>query len=296
MIQTQYVFSPIFAKMIKKLYCLIFCALAFISCNKDTDILGVIIPYNSADTRFKQSEEWNNEHDFKSLNINTENYSLIIVGDSHIGGLRNYSSFLKEALKPDYLAFVIVGDIVTGRKSDYDTLRNHLPNSEEHPFFLLPGNHDLYFDGWKTYYDYFGSASYFFTVQTSTSKDIFICLDSSGGSLGDLQTRWLTNLLNSDRSKYRNCIILTHINFFDAKNNRALYPMIKNSSKLQTLFTQYNVNMVVSGHVHKKTINTVGSTTYLTVIALLDTNSSVNFVKLNIVSNKVDYLYKNIIE
>jgi hypothetical protein len=51
--------------------------------------------------------------------------------------------------------------------------------------------------------------------------------------------------------------------------------------------------MVVSGHVHKKTIKTVGSTTYLTVIALMDTNSSVNFLKLSIGSN-ISFNYKSI--
>jgi UDP-2,3-diacylglucosamine pyrophosphatase LpxH len=279
--------------MNKKLFCLIFSSLTLISCNKDTDVWGVIIAYNTANQRFRQSEEWNTLHGFKTLNVISENYSIVVGGDTHIGGINNFMTFLVEAEKPENLAFVLVGDLVTGRKTDYDTLKYHLPKYENHPFFLLPGNHDLYFDGWKTYFDYFGSASYFFTVQTPTSKDIFICLDSSGGGLGDLQTQWLTNLLDLERSKYRNCVILTHINFFDANNKWALYPLIQNSSKLQTLFTKYNVNMVVSGHVHKKTIKTVGSTTYLTVIALMDTNSSVNFLKLSIGSN-ISFNYKSI--
>lgn len=262
-----------------------------IGCSKDTDLFGVIIPYNSANDRFIQSNEWNNEHGFKNLIVSAESYNIIVGGDSHIGGVKNINTFLDEAKKPENLAFVVVGDLVTGRKSDYDVMKENLPSYDSIPYFLLIGNHDLYYNGWKTYFDYFGSSTYYFTVQTPTANDLFICLDSASGYLGTKEMEWLTNLLKTQRDNFRNCIIFTHLNFFVASNKWAFYPLIDDSESLQELFTQYKVNLVVSGHVHKKTEHFVSSTTYLTVVALIDTNSSVNFLKLTI-GGKVEYLYK----
>jgi UDP-2,3-diacylglucosamine pyrophosphatase LpxH len=279
--------------MYKKLFCLTFSILVFISCNKDTDLWGVILPYNSANDRFIQSDEWNSEHGFKNIIVSTESYNILVGGDSHIGGVKNFNTFLDEAKKSENTAFVMVGDLVTGRKSDYDVLKENLPCYDSIPYFLLIGNHDLYYNGWKTYFDYFGSSTYYFTVQTPTAKDIYICLDSASGYLGTKEVEWLTNLLSTQRNNFRNCIVFTHLNFFEAGNKWAIYPVIEKSEEFQTLFTQYNVNMVVSGHVHKKTIHIVGNTTYLTVIALMDTNSSVNFLKLSI-GSKISFNYKSI--
>ncbi len=72
-----------------------------ISSNKDTDAWGVIIPYNTANKRFRQSEEWNTLHSFKTLNVSSENYSIVVGGDTYFWDINNFMTFLAEAEKPE---------------------------------------------------------------------------------------------------------------------------------------------------------------------------------------------------
>ena len=100
-------------------------------------------------------------------------------------------------LASNAVAVVMVGDLTTGHAEDYALFEQHLPNRDSLPSFLIPGNHDLYFNGWEEFYTRFGSSTYFFTIRTTTATDLFICLDSGGGTLGNLQLDWLKEMLEN---------------------------------------------------------------------------------------------------
>lgn len=268
--------------------------LLFSNCAKDRDISGFFVSTDPVNTRFEQSEIWNKSHPFNNFDVETENYTILVGGDSHIGGVRNFTALVAEAKKTANLALVIVGDLVTGKKEDYDVLKKYLPDFDEVPYFFMVGNHDLFYDGWKTFYDYFGSSTYYFTVKTPMANDIFICLDSGGGTLGDKQLTWLIDILSSKRENYRNCIVFTHLNFFRNRNQLSTNPLVTELYVLLDLFTKYRVDMVVSGHDHVKAVNVLGNTSYITLRALKDGISNPSFLKLNVMSDKVSCNFQGI--
>ena len=260
-----------------------------LGCNQHPDFSGLLYSPDRVDDRFEQSADWNKNHPAQNLISASENYQLLVAGDSHIGGLQNFNTMLSEARKPENLAMVIVGDVVTGQKEDFDKLKNVLPDFNQVPYFLMVGNHDLYFDGWKTFYEYFGSSTYYFTVQTPQYNDIYICLDSGAGTLGAKQLAWLKHLLSAQRTNYRNCIIFSHVNFFREHHTGSTNPLETELEVLLPLFARYNVNMVIMGHDHTRTITEFGKTTYLTMDALKDGVSNASFVKLQVSENKIGY-------
>ncbi len=251
-------------------------------CGNILDTSGFFFPDDLIDSRFVQSDQWNQTNPFKTISVNSENYQLFIAGDSHIGGTVNFDKFVSESKKNSAAALVIVGDIVSGHKQGYDTLINHLPNYSQIPYFLAVGNHDLYFDGWKTFYPYFGSSTYYFTVQTPTAKDLNIVLDSGSGTLGGKQLAWLQHVLENERSKYRHCFVYSHVNFFRNRHTGSTNPLVDELYVLMDLFAQNQVDMVFSGHDHDRSTNQFGNTTYITMDALLDGFPKAGFVILSV--------------
>lgn len=264
------------------------------NCSDDRDLTGFVASPDTVNERFVQSEDWNSRHSSKQLEIATENYSILVGGDSHIGGVQNFNALLAAAKKPEILALVMVGDIVTGKTEDYKTLNECLTDFKDVPYFMMAGNHDLFFDGWKTFYENFGSSTYYFTVKTPSASDLFICLDTATGTVGDKQLSWLINILSNERNKYRNCIVFTHLNFFRNHNQASTNPLVTELYVLLDLFAKNRVNMVVSGHDHVKAINEFGNTTYITLSALKDGSSDPSYLKLTINGDKFEYTFEPI--
>jgi hypothetical protein len=264
------------------------------NCSGDLDLSGFLHSHDRVNTRFEQSEAWNKTHPFKILHTDSENYQLLVAADNHIGGLKNFKIFLEEAKLPENLAFVLVGDFVTGKKEDYLAFKNELPDFDEVPYFLMAGNHELYFDGWKTFYEFFGSSTYYFSVQTPTVKDLYICLDSGSGTLGNKQIAWLKNVLETERENYKNCIVFSHVNFFRGRHTRSTNPLVAELEVLMGLFADNKVNMVIMGHDHIRAVNPFGYTTYLTLDAMLDNFSKASFMKLKISEGKVGFEFREI--
>ena len=263
----------------------------FSGCTSTLDFNGFFLPTDLIDSRFVQSDQWNQTHPFKNLVVTSENYQLLVAADSHIGMVGNFNKFLSEASKPENTAFVMVGDNVTGHKEDYLVLKNLLPDFNQVHYFLMAGNHDLYFNGWKSFYADFGSSTYYFTVQTPTESDLYICLDSGSGTLGSKQLDWLKNVLSSKRANYRNCVVFSHVNFFRNRHTGSTNPLVDELYVLMDLFERYQVNMVISGHDHVRSINNFGFTTYITLDGLLDSNPNATYLKFKVNAEKVGYEY-----
>jgi 3',5'-cyclic AMP phosphodiesterase CpdA len=282
-------------KLVKaEILVLFFVVFLLTGCKYENDLTGFVVSSETADDRFEQSQTWNNSHPFKNLTVAVDNYSILAAADSHIGGTTNFNAFFIEAKKPENLAFVMDGDIVTGLKDDYTAFHQLLPKFEDKPYFLLIGNHDLFFDGWKTFSELYGTSTYWFTVQTPIAKDIFICLDSGSGTLGAKQLAWLKNILTTERSKYRNCIVFSHVNFFRNRHAGSSSLLVPELYVLFELFAQNNINMVISGHDHARSLNVLGNTTYIIIGALRDDYPNAGYLKLSITGGKIDYEFKNI--
>lgn len=244
----------------------------------DADLTGIFVTYESADERFKQSS-----HDsIIELQSSSEYYEIFSMGDSHVGGTNNLDVFFDSALKAKPIATVMVGDVASGKKEDFDTLVQHIPDSDSLRTFKIVGNHDLFFEGWDTYYSYFGTSTYIFSVQTPTAKDLYFCLDTGGGTLGELQLEWFRKKLKELRSSYRHCIMFTHDNLIRLRPTTSTNPNKEEVQILLDLFIEYDINMVVTAHDHEQNVDKFGNTTIIIMDALTDTYSNAGYLKIKI--------------
>lgn len=270
----------------------ILACVVFSSCEK-IDLHGALISYEKVNERFNKSMEWNGRQGYSSIVTSDNEYKILVMADSHIGSTEHYDMFIKDALKEKSLAVVMNGDITTGRSEDYKTLSDMLPDKNDMESFLTVGNHDLYFNGWKEFYTRFGASIYYFTVKTPLASDLFICLDTGSGTLGEKQMKWLTKLLTSERKKYRHCVVFTHVNFFRTRHTGSTNPPVEELQVLMDLFLTHKVNMLITGHDHKKSVEVLGNTTYITIDALLDGFSEAGYLKLHINNQGIDHTFFN---
>lgn len=260
------------------------------SCYK-FEMRGFISSYENANKRFEQSTDCNQQNGFTELTVSQNTYTLHAMGDSHIGSIDNFDIFLEQARDNNATAAVLVGDITTGHNEDYELVEQHLPPKDSLMYFAVPGNHDLYFNGWQNYYSIFGSSAYYFVVNTPNGSDLFICLDTGGGTLGNKQLDWFKKLLETNRSNYRHCTVFTHNNIFRLRPTTSANPMVEEIQVYVDLFTRHNVNMVVTAHDHKRNTAVLGNTTFIIMDALQDKNDEASYLKLTITEANIDYSF-----
>lgn len=260
------------------------------SCYK-FEMRGFITSYENANNRFEQSEEWNKQNGFTELTVPQNTYTLHTMGDSHLGSTDNFDTFLKQTKDNNAAAAVLVGDITTGHNEDYEVVEQHLPSKDSLMYFAVPGNHDLYFNGWQNYYSIFGSSVYYFVVNTPDASDLFICLDTGGGTLGNKQFDWFKKLLETNRNNYRHCTVFTHNNIFRLRPTTSTNPMAEEIQVYVDLFTMHRVNMVVTAHDHKRNTAILGNTTHIIMDALQDQNDEASYLKLTITEVNINYSF-----
>ena len=277
----------------KNIALLLVTSFAFTSC-EELDISGMVRSYDSVNARFEQSMEWNAAHPYREIIVTDDDYTILSMGDSHVGGTINLDIFYKDAKAKKSAAVVLVGDLTTGQAEDYDVFHQHIPNQDSLPSFFIAGNHDLYFNGWHQFYSRFGSSTYFFTVETNTAKDLFICLDTGGGTLGTRQLSWLSEILQKIRPEYRRCTVFTHNNFFRNRRTSSTNPQIEELRVLIELFTKNHVEMVITGHDHVHDVQLFGNTTYITMDALEDGQKNPGYFQINVIDGYIDYRFINL--
>lgn len=271
-----------------------FILVIMVSCNNEFELRGYFTSYVNVNERFEQSIEWNNQNGYSEISIPQRTYSIHAMGDSHVGGTENLDTFFEHAQNEDATAVVMSGDLTTGHKKDYDVFSEHLPLKDSLMYFAIAGNHDLYFDGWKHFYSIFGSSSYFFVINTPNESDLFICLDTGGGTLGNKQLDWFKKLLETSRNSYRYCTVFTHNNLFRLRQTTSTNPMVEEIYVLLDLFIRHNVNMVVTAHNHERYTDILGNTTHINTDALQDENSKASYLKLSINEENIDFNFVEI--
>lgn len=246
------------------------------------DFKGMIITYNDVDERFDASITWNQDNPSPDITSNDEEYTFFIISDSHLGGTKNITKMYNDAIAEAADGVLMIGDLCSGNEVDYDTLIAVINRYPQIPSLQVIGNHDLYFEGWEYYQKYFGSSTYYFAVNTPTNSDLFIMLDTGGGTLGELQLQWLKEVLESQRNNFRNCIILTHNNILRSRLTISTLPMQEEVKVLLDLFLKHNVDYCITGHDHKYDSFTFGNTNYIVTDALMDGYKNAAYLKLNI--------------
>lgn len=262
----------------------------------DVDFRGMFYSSIDVNKRFSDSQIWNENHDLQKIKIEGDEYKFIVAGDSHVGGTENLKVLIEEANKPEYAFFSICGDVTTGKKDDYEVFNNTLTQFCSSKYFLIAGNHDLYFKGWETYFEIFGSSSYYAEIETNNSIDLLIFLDTGSATLGKNQTEWLEDLLENKREKYRKCFIFSHVNFFRVwgRKSGSTNFLIEELEYLLALFHENNVDFVFSGHDHRRYEVEFGSTKYITLDALKDEHKTPSYLVVESKNDEISYHFVEI--
>lgn len=276
-----------------KVFLVLVIVLAISSC-EIADIPGMFISDENVNQRFKQSMEWNVRHPTREIYIPMDEYFIYSMGDSHVGGTTNLDTLLARSVTLNAQAVVMVGDLTTGHAEDYEIFEQHLPSQDSLPVFLIPGNHDLYFEGWTEFYSRFGSSTYFFTVNSSKSSDLFICLDTGGGTLGNRQLDWFKGILKDVRPEHRLCVVFTHNNLFRFRRTASTNPNIEELKVLLELFSDHDVDMVVTAHDHQQYAQKFGNTQHIVMDALKDGLGDAGYLQLNVVNGNLTFGFRKV--
>lgn len=247
----------------------------------------MVITYNDVDDRFNTSMEWNEDNPPHILSKQGDEYTFFIISDSHLGGTKNITTMYNAATIESADGVLMIGDLCSGHEEDYDTLNSVINRFAHIPSFQVIGNHDLYFEGWEHYYHYFATSTYTITVNTPNAKDLFIMLDSGGGTLGKMQLEWFEDILKKNREDYRHCIVFTHNNVLLSRHTISTLPMNEEVKALLDLFLIHQVDYCITGHDHKYDEFTFGNTKYIVTDALLDTYKNAAYLKLNNINGTI---------
>jgi len=276
----------------KKITFLILACIGLPACEK-FEAKDFFYPDETTNERFSQSMVWDAKSPYRELDVPLNEYSIYVMADSHVGTTDNLDFFLADAKKGNATAVVMAGDLTNGHPEDYQTFKRHMPPRDSLPLFQIAGNHDYFFNGWKQFYSLFGSTTYLFTVKTPQATDLYICLDSGSGTMGSSQLKWLENTLESERAKYRDCIIFTHVNLFRIRHTVSTNPYVEELQVLLELCIKYQINMVVAGHDHERNAARLGNTTHLTLDALQDGLPNSGYLILGVKEGTIDYKFIN---
>lgn len=260
----------------KKNTILLAVGLLLLGCNPNYDMPGM---FNGTSpeiaTRFAESTEYNARAGEIHLSVPAD-YRIYVCTDSHIDSTHNNLEQFVLAYKSDSLCpFAIhLGDLINAQGNyphAYQTLQAEPAVAHHDTLFITPGNHDIYFNQWTEYRNYFKTSAYWFDTRNEADGqllDLFICLDSAEGTLGTEQMKWLRNLLETKQKEgYRHIIVFTHTHPFKQDNSQghtSNYAMEETYELTYTL-SKYGVDMYWCGHDHHREITHFGNTEYIIV-------------------------------
>lgn len=226
------------------------------------------------DTRFEQSLEYNKEHGVcRTLALPSDNYKVYVATDMHVDSTwRNLTEFCTRAQADAESPFtLILGDVINAQNNYPHFMEGMKPLAKT--WFCTAGNHDIYFGQWQQYLETIGSSTYWFVAQTPSAKDLFICLDSSDGTLGRKQLKWVKDLLAVKTAEgYRHIIVFTHTHLFkrDASQGHTSNYTLEETYELTDLFARNGVEWYLCGHDHSREVTEMKGVKYIIVDAIED--------------------------
>ncbi len=247
----------------------------FVACER-LDMSGMFWPSSAGnDERFAQSMAYNEEHGYKTISVAADEYKVYFASDFHIDSTTLHTEQWVRAIQHDNecVAAISLGDMVNGREKYPYLMAAMAPLLDaSFPLFTTAGNHDIYFGEWPEYVKYWGTSTYYFTVQTPVHKDLYISLDSSDGTIGVDQLSWLRTDVKKliNEGDYRHIIVFTHTHMFKPDGSQGTtgnYPM-EETYELLELFDQMGIEWYVSGHRHARDIRQFRKVIYYTIDAI----------------------------
>lgn len=228
----------------------------------------------------------------------TDDFTFVHITDFHVGDPRGFVESIRQTLgqrsirrcideinllHPDFV--IISGDLVFGQLYFKEYSREYplcyeLLQKFDVPTFVCPGNHDGYkrpfedgFDFWKKYFGplYYSFDFGDFHFLSINSYDwpainrwsLSVIPLNWGGSIQQPQLQWIEQDLASHQSALT-FMFMHHNPLWDTTQDSLLGRGYQNRENLVSLIDQYDVDMVLAGHVHFDNVTQVNDTIYLT--------------------------------
>lgn len=215
-----------------------------------------------------------------------KSYTVLFYTDKHTGSDRasNKDDLLfawLDELKgtEDFPLFVIDGgdSVDTGRESEYEEYGRFcrkLKDEYNLEVFAVPGNHDIYNEGWKYWHDYSSTGTAFYSFRTDAFSWYFF--DTASGCVGLPQMNSLMDAVTKDPGPK---IVITHYPLV-AQNLVFCLQDTTERNLLVDCFARNNVKGVFSGHIHMSTEINLGKYTAFTLPSFLY-DSSWGLLRIN---------------
>lgn len=272
----------------KRFLCILAVSLCLASCEKYY-FAGMVAPAGeNVDERFRQSMAFNDLHGYQTIRTFSDLYAVHVFTDSHLAGeTGNLDRFVNDYFGNNGAApfAICLGDLVDGEKPFTEFITHTSPIEDAgRKLFITAGNHDLYWGRWKEFYNSFGSSTYWFEVVTPNAKDLYISVESGGGTLGVRQREWLEEILRTKSSGYRNVIVFTHTHFFmkDTSQGHTSNFALEETYDLSDLFSRYGVDLVLTGHDHYREQTVFKGVEYVIVDALEEKTDNAGYAVVNV--------------
>lgn len=260
-------------KSSKYLFFCLLAALLFAGCKKgNLDMLGMFYTLSEgAEERFAQSMEYNRAHGYDTVLVSDDNYRVYVFTDIHVDTTTfNLDTFTNTYLGDTQAApfCICLGDQINAVNNypKFFAYMDKIRNAGR-TVYATPGNHDLYYNQWQIYRDYWHTGSYYVVVVTpSGAKDFYLFLDSSDGTFGTDLRHWAeTTLREAAAENYRHRIVCTHTHFWkidQSQGHTSNYAM-EEVYDMSNMFSKYKVEYVLQGHSHHRNTTIYKDVTYL---------------------------------
>lgn len=256
------------------------------ACSDDStlDVAGMFSSNGEpVDVRFSQSMAYNDSVGEIHLNMGADEYTVYVCSDSHITrkSHKNLDHFVAQYNKAAAPKLALhLGDLIDAQKNF--PCADSVLNLMKGPWFITPGNHDVYFKQWPIFRSYFKTGTYWFDTNNGDKPlDLYICLDTADGTLGIPQMNWLRDLLaKKAKAGYRRIIVFTHTHFWklDASQGHTSNFGLEETYELAALLSQYKVDFVWSGHQHARQSVLFRGVNYLVLDATKDSETGQSYM------------------
>ena len=267
------------------------------ACNPNYDMIGMINGTSpEIKQRFKESRDYSEKHGVVHLQM-PEDYCVFVCTDSHIDsthyGLEKFIRTYKADTHPHLCLYL--GDLINAQAhfahADSILHLDGVMKNRKDTIFMACGNHDIYFNQWQVWQQYYGSSTYWFDTYTGASyetgkkQDLYICLDTAEGTLGTDQMQWLKDLLKEKKDAgYRHIIVFTHTHLFKQDNSQGHTSnlSIEETYELTSVLTSGGVDLYLAGHDHSREVTDYGNVRYITVDSSTDAEPEPYYMEMEI--------------
>lgn len=253
----------------------------------DLDLVNMVLPLGvDVNTRVAESLAWDEANAPVNINVAPVGYRFAVCSDVHANPgekPQRFSAFMNGDYGEFYL---MLGDLV-GKTGGMDVAYSEMAGTTG---FVVVGNHDLFFHNWEAWRQYFNTSTYYFTVTSTASKDLFIMLDSASGTLGEKQTDWLRGVFRDIRPGCDRCFVATHTNILKTDNSQtpsSNFPL-EETWLLLDLFARNGVSVVFTGHDHCRDVSVFNGVTYVTLDDIKDSTPNASYLMVSVPANPAD--------